>query len=50
MKKRILAVFLVLAMAFALSACGGKSAGGDGEIPYNLKFSFEGGESMRTVS
>lgn len=50
MKKRILAAFLVLAMAFALSACGGKSAGGDGEDTYNLKFSFEGGESMRTVS
>lgn len=49
MKKRILAVFLVLAMAFALSACGSDHSAG-GEDSYKLKFSFAGGEQMRTVN
>lgn len=49
MKKKFLAVFLVWAMVLSFTACGGDTTG-NGKDTYDLKFSFAGGEGMRTVN
>lgn len=53
MKKKILTLLLVFVMIFALAACGSDDTetGGEGEgqETYNLKYSFEGNESMRLI-
>lgn len=50
MKKRLLTVFLVLAMILAFAACGGNGAADSEEKEtYDLKYSFEGNETMRLI-
>lgn len=50
MKKRLLAVFLALSMVLAFTACASDETSADGgEKTYDLKYSFEGNETMRLI-
>ncbi len=50
MKRKVIVVLLISVMVFVFAACGNDSGGsGDSQETYNLKYSFEGNETMRLI-